>query len=157
MSGSLLFYTINCWIKRVKWVAQSGQKHLTGDSLTYWNALHTHISTQLNFGKTLPECVIMPFILQIMDNTLLSKYPISKYPIFDPNKAKIVGYSGYSMTSLPPQALCHLSRCTIHSLIQSTYNENMEKTNIKLVFLMAFSIFARIGESTGHKWVKRFL
>ena len=49
VSGSLLFYTINCWIERVKWVAQSavsGRKHLTRDGLTYWNALNT----QLNFG-----------------------------------------------------------------------------------------------------------
>ena len=48
--GSLLFYRINWWWERVKWVAQSEHKHLTGEGLTYQNALHMHISTRLNFG-----------------------------------------------------------------------------------------------------------
>ena len=56
--GSLLFYTINCWTERVKWVARTGRKHLTGDGLTYQNALHMHISTRLNFGYTMPGYVI---------------------------------------------------------------------------------------------------
>ena len=48
--GFLLFYMINWKIERVKWVARrSGWKHLTGDSLTYRDALHMHISTWLNF------------------------------------------------------------------------------------------------------------
>ena len=31
-----------------------------GDSLTYRNALHMHISTRLNFGYTMLECVMSP-------------------------------------------------------------------------------------------------
>ena len=59
VSGYLLFYAINCYLERLKWVAQSGRKHLTGDGLTYRNAMHMHISTRLNFGWTMPECVII--------------------------------------------------------------------------------------------------
>ena len=48
--GSLLFYLINCWIERVKWGAQSGCKHLTGDSLTYRNTYFYTPEFRLNYA-----------------------------------------------------------------------------------------------------------
>ena len=47
--GSFVILVVKL-LHRVKYVAQSGRKHLTGDSLTYQNVLHMHISTWLNFS-----------------------------------------------------------------------------------------------------------
>ena len=51
VSHSLLFYTINCWIQTVKWVVQSGCKHMTG-GLTGQNvhALFHMAESQLNYA-----------------------------------------------------------------------------------------------------------
>ena len=62
VSAALLFYTIHCRIERL---AQSGRKHLSGDCLSYRNALHMHISTRLNFGQTMPENIIITFLRRV--------------------------------------------------------------------------------------------